>query len=193
MSAPLNSPTLLPPPASAPASAPAPAPAPALAPPVFAPPRLTTFSTLGYLNAKHVSSGFVKQDSQSFQARRKTDADWDRDDLAKRRRLLGDGAPDEAPTAPEGEEEEGKVGVTGESGNVLLSGEARMAKEKAQIDEADSSDGEVSLLNLGTTLTPTTSEIRGQLYTVYLITDKLTRGCFRTRTVSSLIRYTRLS
>lgn len=118
-----------------PTSAPAPPPLPT---PSIPPPRLTSFSTIGYLNAKHVSSNFVKQDNQSFQARRRTDADWEREELAKRRRLVGEEGIEEAERKEEG-------GERVEIGNVLIKGEGKRVEPKAKAAVDNEDDSEVSL------------------------------------------------
>lgn len=147
---PLPTPTSLHPPAvpaptpPAPAAVPTPVPTPTPAAPAIPPPRFTSFSTIGYLNAKHVASAFVKQDSQSFHTRRKTDADWDRDEAAKRRRLLGEEGAPEGVTKVDEDDGGGKASLTGGSGNVLVSGEAKPAKAGAGDGKVDETEGEVS-------------------------------------------------
>ncbi|GAA5971070.1 hypothetical protein JCM8115_006137 [Rhodotorula mucilaginosa] len=51
--------------------------------------RFTSFAPVGFLNAKNVASGFVKSDSQSWFARRPSQADRDQASEVKRRRLAG--------------------------------------------------------------------------------------------------------
>ncbi|KAK4055826.1 actin-like protein arp8 [Microbotryomycetes sp. JL221] len=48
----------------------------------------TTFTPIGLLNAKHVASNFQRSESQAWLARRPSDALWDKEREAKRRRLM---------------------------------------------------------------------------------------------------------
>ncbi|GAA5984551.1 hypothetical protein JCM11641_006546 [Rhodosporidiobolus odoratus] len=50
--------------------------------------RFTSFAPVGYLNAKNVASSYSKSDSQSWFARRSSQAEWDAEREGKRRRLM---------------------------------------------------------------------------------------------------------